>query len=665
MESSDAKGKLKKLRKRAINGEINTIENYKQCIASGITGNVKFQIIIDKSRKDAHHNLNITEIRDIVLGIIQGRQLPRCIEIKNKCFIRNIFLLHFNDAIDPKKALMSLHCNASKNESYSVRISKNDIEDIIPLPYKLLTISNDQIDDITGNRKKKPKLKQNEAETFDNEESENEGNEPDINEVLEKYILSNGQMRAWNYPVKLEESVKHKVDENILELVTNRLKNERSDCLNGLMKGYLPTMSQSSELLLELINNNEMFTVADGDAKCNGFLQTYSKSSAIYSKLCSIISIPEGDVDANDSIGDNDSDKHHNEGSDEVHSDDNDEETLDIDIIAVDCEMCDTINGIAITRLTLVDHNCKVILDTYIQPDATITNYRTQWSGVTEENIKSVTVSIFQAQLAFMRIVSADTILVGHSLENDLRALKIIHNKCCDTAVMYPHSQGYPLRRKLKVIAEEYLGIVIQSSDSGHNSVEDAAAAMELAILKMENGPEFGLPKNTFIPTRTSILPLLVNANNVTNVSMYLDSNENLKLHETLHNPAGLNQIKIMNYNNFDDLKSQYLFNKTDSYNEIANNDGIKLVYISVNATDESLSSIIDLLKQLESTTSLVIATSQCSLNDVKLLEQQKKTCLKNRQSTISWSRQEEENLKNKRVQSNIGYMTYAILENL
>ena len=120
-----------------------------------------------------------------------------------------------------------------------------------------------------------------------------------------------------------------------------------------------------------------------------------------------------------------------------------------------------------------------------------------------------------------------------------------------------------------------------------------------------------------------------------------------------------------MNYNNFDDLKSQYLFNKTDSYNEIANNDGIKLVYISVNATDESLSSIIDLLKQLESTKSLVIATSQCSLNDVKLLEQQKKTCLKNRQSTISWSRQEEENLKNKRVQSNIGYMTYAILENL
>ena len=666
MDNSDAKGKLKKLRKRALNGEINTIDNYKQCIASGIKGNVKVQIIIDKSLKYENHNLNITEIRDIILGIIQGRQLPRCIEIKNKCFIRNIFLLHFHDAVDPKKSLMSLHHDAPNNESYSVRISKNDIEDIIPLPYKLLTISNDQIDDITGNKNKKPKLKQNEVEISDNEKSVDEGNEPDINEVLEKYILSNGQMKAWNYPLKLEESV-HKVDENIRELVTNRLQNEGSDCLNGLINGNLPTMSQSCELLLELINNNEMFTVADGDAKCNGFLQTYSKSSAIYSKLCSIISISEGDADAdvNDSIGDNDSDEYHDEGSDELYSDDdNDEETLDIDIIAVDCEMCDTTNGIAITRLTLVDHNCKVILDTYIQPEAAITNHRTQWSGITEEKIKSVTVTLFQAQLAFMRIVNADTILVGHSLENDLRALKIIHNKCCDTAVMYPHSQGYPLRRKLKVIAEEYLGITIQSSDSGHNSVEDAAAAMELAILKMENGPEFGIPKNTFIPTRTSILPLLVDTNNVTNVSLYLESNDNLKLDEALHNPAGLNNINIMNYNNFDDLKSQYLSNKTDSNNEIVSNDGIKLIYISVNATDESVASIIDLLKQLESTTSLVIATSQCSLSDVKLLEQQKKTCLKNRQSTISWSRQEEEKLKNKRIQSNIGYMTYAILEN-
>ena len=66
------------------------------------------------------------------------------------------------------------------------------------------------------------------------------------------------------------------------------------------------------------------------------------------------------------------------------------------------------------------------------------------------------------------------------------------------------------------------------------------------AILKMENGPEFGLPKNSFIPTRTSILPLLESTNKLSIVSLYLDSNENLKLNENLHNPTGQNRIKII-----------------------------------------------------------------------------------------------------------------------
>jgi DNA polymerase III epsilon subunit-like protein len=661
MNDKDAKGKLKKLRKRALNGEINTIENYKQCIASGIPGTIKFQITIDKTRKDAHHNLNITEIRDILLGIILGRQLPRCIEIKNKCFIRNIFLLHFNNSADPKKSLLTINDASTSAETYSVRISKNDVEDVISLPFKLLTISNDQIDDIIGNKMKKPKLQQDQI-NVNEDVSVDDGEELDLNDVLEKYILSKGQMKAWNYPIKIDDENLNKVDQALQKMVAERLKIEKPDCYNGLMKGNLPSISESCELLLELIKNNESFTVTDGDTTCKGYLQTYPKSSEIYSKLCSLIVAPEADADADEnSRSNNDIDENYGEESDGQYSiDDKDEGTLELDIIAVDCEMCDTANGMEITRLTLVDHDCKVLLDTYIQPDNPITNHRTQWSGITEEKIKNVTVTLFQAQLAFMRIVSADTILVGHSLENDLRALKMIHNRCCDTAIMYPHSQGYPLRRKLKSIAEEYLGLTIQSSDKGHNSVEDAAAAMELAILKMENGPEFGLPKNSFIPTRTSILPLLESTNKLSNVSLYLDSNENLKLNENLHNPTGQNRIKIMNYNNFDELRSQYLLNKSS-----INNDGINLTYISINSVDESAKNIIDLLNQLELTTSsLVIATSQCSLNDVKLLEEQKKTCLKNRQSTISWSKNEEEKLKNRRLQSNIGYMTYKILEN-
>jgi RNA exonuclease 1 len=62
-----------------------------------------------------------------------------------------------------------------------------------------------------------------------------------------------------------------------------------------------------------------------------------------------------------------------------------------------------------------------------------------------------------------LRAVTAETILIGHSLENDLRALKIVHMKCIDTCVMYPHPKGFPYRQSLKFIAKKYLEIDIQS----------------------------------------------------------------------------------------------------------------------------------------------------------------------------------------------------------
>ena len=37
------------------------------------------------------------------------------------------------------------------------------------------------------------------------------------------------------------------------------------------------------------------------------------------------------------------------------------------------------------------------------------------------------------------QMVSAETILVGHGLENDLAALKLLHARCMDTALLFPH----------------------------------------------------------------------------------------------------------------------------------------------------------------------------------------------------------------------------------
>jgi hypothetical protein len=37
-----------------------------------------------------------------------------------------------------------------------------------------------------------------------------------------------------------------------------------------------------------------------------------------------------------------------------------------------------------------------------------------------------------------------------HRLDNDLKALRLIHTRIIDTAIMYPHERGPPYRRALK-----------------------------------------------------------------------------------------------------------------------------------------------------------------------------------------------------------------------
>lgn len=86
----------------------------------------------------------------------------------------------------------------------------------------------------------------------------------------------------------------------------------------------------------------------------------------------------------------------------------------------------------------------------------------------------------------FLSHVSSETYLVGHGLENDLRAIKILHSRVLDTVVMYPHPRGFPSRSALKVLCEKFLHRRIQTGS--HNSVADAQAAMDLAKLKIKNG---------------------------------------------------------------------------------------------------------------------------------------------------------------------------------
>ncbi|KAJ1417044.1 ribonuclease H-like domain-containing protein, partial [Ochromonadaceae sp. CCMP2298] len=157
-------------------------------------------------------------------------------------------------------------------------------------------------------------------------------------------------------------------------------------------------------------------------------------------------------------------------------------------VAAVDCEMCDTAAGLELTRVSLLAADNSLLLDTYVKPSMPITDYRTQYSGINPHTLQHVTVTLRMVQLALLRLISADTVLVGHSLNSDLRALKISHSRCLDTSLLYPHPRGYPLRLKLKQLALDYLNQRIQRNEgigaAGHDSTEDARAALQLALLK-------------------------------------------------------------------------------------------------------------------------------------------------------------------------------------
>lgn len=78
--------------------------------------------------------------------------------------------------------------------------------------------------------------------------------------------------------------------------------------------------------------------------------------------------------------------------------------------------------------------------------------------------------------------------MVGHSLENDLLALKISHGLVIDTALLYKHPRGGSYKTALRILAKKFLSREIQQSGTGHDSIEDARAAMELALLKIKHG---------------------------------------------------------------------------------------------------------------------------------------------------------------------------------
>jgi Exonuclease len=115
-------------------------------------------------------------------------------------------------------------------------------------------------------------------------------------------------------------------------------------------------------------------------------------------------------------------------------------------VIALDCEMVQTSEGTALARITLVQLDTiqedgtiayTVVLDELVKPSRPVLDYVTRYSGITAEMLNPVETRLEQIQAFLVQWLNKDDIIVGHSLENDFRAVQLIHDTVVDTSVVF------------------------------------------------------------------------------------------------------------------------------------------------------------------------------------------------------------------------------------
>jgi RNA exonuclease 1 len=146
-----------------------------------------------------------------------------------------------------------------------------------------------------------------------------------------------------------------------------------------------------------------------------------------------------------------------------------------LDVAALDCEMVYTTGGFRIARVSVVDVRGEQVFDELIKMDDGVevvcviitlfsprnsytsltqddtSDLNTRFSGIhPEEYAARAKLPLGAIQRALGRLIGADTILIGHALDNDMRVLRLVHRRVVDTAVLFPHSRGPPYRRALR-----------------------------------------------------------------------------------------------------------------------------------------------------------------------------------------------------------------------
>ena len=204
--------------------------------------------------------------------------------------------------------------------------------------------------------------------------------------------------------------------------------------------------------------------------------------------------------------------------------------------VCFDCEMGYTTLGLELIRLTATAWPIgEELLDVLVRPLGEVLDLNSRFSGVWpkdyanalsyecistdeedlskdgEKRLRLVESPNVARDLLF-EYLTPETALIGHALDNDLNATRIIHPFIVDTVLLFPHPRGLPLRFGLKALMKKHLDRDVQmGGDQGHDSKEDARAAGDLVRLKVSEMWK-AMKREGWTVRNTEFIPPLPNA---------------------------------------------------------------------------------------------------------------------------------------------------------
>lgn len=140
----------------------------------------------------------------------------------------------------------------------------------------------------------------------------------------------------------------------------------------------------------------------------------------------------------------------------------------------------------SLARVSMVNFHGAVQLDIYVQQREQVTDWRTFVSGITPKHMSSdKAVSFAEAQNKVAELIK-DRILIGHAIENDLKALLLGHPR-----VMVRDTQRLARKSKLlggsrwpglKKLVDKEFGVTIQAGQHDSVSLPSMSSCAEAKI---------------------------------------------------------------------------------------------------------------------------------------------------------------------------------------